>query len=206
MDTALQTTVDRRRVPDNQKRYQLSQLYDTHHEIIRRLAVGESPAEIAAALDITPQTVSNVRNTAMARAKMQVLREARDKEFAVATKRVTDLMPKAINLLEVLLRQGESIAGYDPGAALRIVDHTLRYAQFTQEKGNVNLHLHQHGGGGATAEDLDEVKRSAAAAVSEGAVEVIVDAEYIEEDVVNVKPPELSDDLKELLTQDGFLI
>jgi hypothetical protein len=176
-----------------------------HHEIIRLLSVGQKPEDIAALLHITTQTVSNVRNTTLARAKMQVLQQSRDKEFAVATKRVTDLMPKALDLLEVLLRQGESIAGYDPSTALKIVDKTLGFAQFTQPKTNgVNLHLHQHGGGGVTAEDLAAVKKSTAAAVAEGAVEITIEADYIEADVAQVVPADVTDEVKELLLQDGF--
>lgn len=204
-DTAITTSADRRRVAPQQKRYQLDELYAMHHEIIRLLAIGQKPEEIAELLHITTQTVSNVRNTTLARAKMQVLQQCRDREFAVATKRVTDLMPKALNLLEVLLKQGESIAGYDPSTALKIVDKTLGFAQFTQPKTNgVNLHLHQHGSGGVTAEDLAAVKKSTAAAVEEGAVECIVDAEYVEADASQVAPTELTDEVKELLLQDGF--
>lgn len=205
-DTAITTSADRRRVAPQQKRYQLDELYAMHHEIIRLLAIGQKPEEIAELLHITTQTVSNVRNTTLARAKMQVLQQCRDREFAVATKRVTDLMPKALDLLEVLLRQGESIAGYDPSTALKIVDKTLGFAQFTQPKANgVNLHLHQHnGGGGVTAEDLAAVKKSTAVAVQEGAVEIVVEADYVEADASQVAPTELTDAVKELLLQDGF--
>lgn len=206
MEVALTTKADGRRVATEAKRYQLCELADMQHEILRRLSIGEKPEYIAAALDITPQTVSNVRNTAMGQAKLAMLRHARDKEFMVATKRATEMLPKAMDILEVLLRQGESIASYDPTAALKIVTTTTDLAGFSKKEGALSLHLHQHGGrGGATAEDLEAVKKAALAAQAEGAIEHVVEVEYEESDIVDAPVDTGSDVVMKLLEADGFL-
>src|SRR5712691_5759021 len=89
---------DNRFVP--KRKYDIKALWNKHHEIVRRVALGQSNIEIAEALDCTPQTLSNVKNSPMARDKIDLFRAELDAETLDIAQRIQDFAPKALQLLE----------------------------------------------------------------------------------------------------------
>jgi transcriptional regulator with XRE-family HTH domain len=99
---------DRRFVEKRQ--YNVKQLWEAHHEMLRRLALGESNGEVARALGITPQTVSNIRNSPMGREKLNALQEGIDKDMVIISRRIEKFAPVALDLLEGIIEGREEEA------------------------------------------------------------------------------------------------
>mgnify|MGYP001598133093 FL=1 len=102
---------DARFVP--KRRYDVKALWERHHEIIRQVVLGRSNGEIAAELQITPQTVSNVRNSPLAQEHVQALSNARDNETVDIARRIEEFAPVALSLLEDIVSgrvDGASVA------------------------------------------------------------------------------------------------
>jgi len=202
--------LDQRTVPVATKKFQLTELTALHYEILRRLSIGEKPINIAVDLDISPQTVSNVKRTVLARAKMSALVTLRDKEYMKANKRMADLLPKAVDIVKLLVDSGTSIARENPELALKIATNAMKLAGFspTAEKQGGPKHLHLHNHKGATAEDLAEVRKSVQQAQSDGVIEEATTGfAFNEDDVVDITPAEAAQDaVRKLLEQDDFIV
>lgn len=99
---------DTRFLPEDQTRkFEVRQLWELHEEILRRLVLGEKPNIIAAELDITPQTVSNIRNSRLGRERIADLKGERDCDVKALGERVTRLTPLALDVLENVLNGDE---------------------------------------------------------------------------------------------------
>ncbi len=85
------------------REYDIKQLWDSHQEILRLLVLGKNNQQVAEELGITPQTVSNVRNSPLARERLQELQNGRDAETTQIHKRVQQFVPVALKLLEDII-------------------------------------------------------------------------------------------------------
>lgn len=92
---------DRRFVPKRQ--YEVKSLWENHHSMLRMLALGRSNTDIAAAHGVTPQTISNLRNSPIARTKLSSLRETLDNEAIDIGTRIQEFAPTALRLLEEVI-------------------------------------------------------------------------------------------------------
>lgn len=213
---------DGRRVAMSRKRYQLSELNPIQHEIIRMLAGGMKPAVVAARLGIHPQTVSNVKNTILARAKLQVLHAERDAVFIEQARRINQMAAQAVDLMQVLLAQGDSLAMSDPTAANKLAMDVMKLAGYPTVAGgkaastavtvnavggNAQVNVVTH----ATAQDLAEVRMRLAKAEKAGVTlpEENTEPVYTEEDLVSHAGSDdfvLTPELCEILKQDGFMV
>jgi len=95
----------------------VSEMWDLHHEIARRLVLGQKNVDIAKALDCTPQVVSNVRNSPVVQEHVSILRGARDAETIDLAKEIKEIAPEAVRLLKDIIR-GEG-DGTNASIALR---------------------------------------------------------------------------------------
>ena len=110
------------------KTYQVKQLWDIHHEIIRRLVIGQRSRQIAEDLNITPQTVSNVRNSPIVKRQIQMLQAQRDSEAISLKDRIDEIAPKAIKLLERKIEDdlgGDEVTQVGVRAALGTLDFAV---------------------------------------------------------------------------------
>lgn len=90
------------------------EMWDLHHEIARRVMLGEKNVNIAEALKIHPQTVSIVKNSPIVQEKISILRGARDADTIDLAKEIKEIAPDALSLLKDIIR-GE---GEGQGASL----------------------------------------------------------------------------------------
>lgn len=90
---------DGRRVPEGEKQYNVTQLWDAHLEIIRLIALGYNNIEVGDMLSISPQTVSNVRNLPEAKRKLEMMHGARDASVGAMRREIRKIMPKALGVL-----------------------------------------------------------------------------------------------------------
>jgi hypothetical protein len=167
---------DERRVqPGQEKRtFEVSELWEVHHEIVRRLLLGQKNADIARDLGISRQMVSYVRNSPVVRDKLELMKGARDAETIDLAKRIRDNAPRALKLLEDII-EGE-VDGNEVPLNMRRQEANMMmnragYSPVTNIKGTV-AHAHY------TKDDIEDIKRRAVeTGLKTGA---IVDADFEE--------------------------
>ena len=91
------------RNPTGQRKYQIQGIWDTHHEILRRLLLGNKSKDIAEDLGVTEAVVSYTKNSHLVQRQLEVMRGARDKEVLDASIEIKRLIPKALAIYEEAL-------------------------------------------------------------------------------------------------------
>ena len=124
--------MDKRRNPEGNQNYSIETLWEHQHEICRRLALGHRPNRIADDLGVTTQTISNVRNSPLAQAKILQLQEGRDIEVVQINKRVREMAPLALDILEKTLNHASDTLEVDKdarahglSAAKNVLEHAI---------------------------------------------------------------------------------
>ena len=120
---------DRRRSsPEQRKVHEPTHLWDLHHEILRRIALGQKNVAIAEALKCSPVTVSNIRNSQLGQERLGELHRQRDLATVDVARSIREAAPKAFQLvldaisdedldMRVRLKEANSVldrAGYAP--------------------------------------------------------------------------------------------
>jgi len=166
---------DERRVAHSEKRaFEVSDMWEVHHEIVRRLVLGQKAVDIARDLNISGQMVSYVRNSPVVKDKLELMKGARDAETIDLAKRIREDAPEALRLLEDIIA-GE-VDGQEVGINLRAREanammNRAGYAPVTNIKGSI---VHEH----YVAEDIEAIKQRA---IDDGLKSgLIVDAEAVE--------------------------
>lgn len=128
-DSKTFTRPDRRRVsPEQRKVHEPTHLWDLHHEILRRIALGQKNVAIAEALKCSPVTVSNIRNSQLGQERLGELHRQRDLATVDVARSIREAAPKAFQLvldaisdedldMRVRLKEANSVldrAGYAP--------------------------------------------------------------------------------------------
>jgi len=96
--------VDKRRaLPGERKTYDIKQLWQRNHEILRMALIGMKSTEIADVLRIHPKTVSMTINSELGRKKLSVMRQERDESIIDVAKKVAEMYPAAMKVYESIL-------------------------------------------------------------------------------------------------------
>ncbi len=119
---------DQRFAPDGNKNYDVAKVWDSHHEITRRLILGQKGTVIAREMGITSQTVSHVRNNPVMKRLFDILHSAADAETVEIRKRIVEIGPLAVEYLENAMQQDldegmKSAVGL--GAAKTVIENIL---------------------------------------------------------------------------------
>lgn len=152
-------------------RWVVSEMWDVHHEIARRLLLGQKNVEIAKSLGISAQMVSNVRNSPVVQEHISILRGARDADTVDLAREIKEIAPAALQLLKEII-QGEG-QGANASIALRARESNNMLARVGHgvphkvQAEVANWHL--------TSNDIADIKRRA---ITNGDV---VDAEVVGE-------------------------
>jgi hypothetical protein len=150
------------RYKDRTKTFQVQHMWEIHHEITRRLLLGQRAADIAHDLSISPSMVSYVRNSPVVKDRLEIMKGARDADTIDLAKRIRENAPIALRLLEdiiegeVLTASGERLE-VPVGMRAKEANNMLAragYGPITNVKGQ---HLHGH----FTREDIEEIKNRA---------------------------------------------
>ena len=154
---------DRRRKGQDKSVHSLTDLRDRHHEIIRRIVLGQSNIEIAQALNISTQSVSNVRCDSLVMERAKELQNEANGATVDVLKRVAEILPKALENIESILDDDDCNRGVKLRAAQDILDRA-GYAPVKRfQSENVHATL--------TREDIEEIKNRAKANSGERRVE-----------------------------------
>ena len=135
-------------------------MWDRHHEIARLILLGHSNKEVADRLDVTPQQVSNVRNSPIVKDKLSIMRAARDAGCIDLSKEIMELAPIALDRIKEVL-QGGTVLGKEASAkdilkeSNNLLDRQMGKAVQRVDARSVTAHL--------TMEDIERIKERAVA-------------------------------------------
>lgn len=115
-------STDARRVPADEKKYTVKSIWDSHLEIARMLVLGYTPQKIAEKLNISEQTVSNVRNTPVIKEKLDELHAVRDADVIQIKKEVLALVPRALEVISEIMNASYARTTERLRAAISILD------------------------------------------------------------------------------------
>ena len=151
---------DLRRKVENKKGWQVAEMWDTHHEIARRLVLGQRNVDIAREVGVTPTTVANVKNSPVVQDKLSIMRAARDAGTINLAREIADLAPVALERVKEALETGKVMGQeLNPGQILREANNLLdrEIGKPTQRVDTRNIHGH------FTITDIERIKEKAMA-------------------------------------------
>jgi len=151
----------RHRLPQTHRPYQIEQLWDIHHEVIRLSLIGMKPVDIANHLNITPQMVGYTLRSPLAIRQLDCLKAERDLDAIDVAKEIKNLAPKAVQVLEELL--DDSLPNIKLAAAKDVLDRA-GHAAVKVIKADVGHHF--------SADEIAEIRNNARS------IGLMIDAEY----------------------------
>lgn len=135
----------------NERKYKIQALWDRHHEIIRLILLGLGNKAIAERLAVTPQNVSDVRNSPIVRDRISVLEAARDAKTVDISRVLQEEAPACVQLLrDVRAGREESSISLRASVAQDLLDRAGFSAVRKTQAEVVSTHL--------TREDIEAIK------------------------------------------------
>lgn len=141
----------RHRLPETHKQYQIEQLWDIHHEILRLALMGNKSVDIAAHLGISPVLVSYTLRSPLAARQLEGMHADRDKKAIRIAEEIQKLAPRAVEVMEELME--DPLPNIKLSAAKDILDRA-GYTAVQRVKAEVQ---HTH----FTSEEIGEIKQRA---------------------------------------------
>lgn len=167
---------DKRRKDESRKTYNVKQLWQRTHEILKLALLGMNTNQIATVLGLHKQTVSNTLNSDLGMQKLSEMRLARDKGTIDVAQEVAKLLPEALKVYKEIMANKEASPSLKKDVADTLLMDIGGHRAPTKIEGKV---AHAH----LTSLEIEEIKRRGLeAARSQGQlVEPVVDAEVIED-------------------------
>jgi predicted transcriptional regulator len=139
------------RPPEGNRKYQITEMHEVHHEITRLILLGAmKDIDIAAHLGVTPAMVSYTRNSAICKRQLELMAAVRDIDAIDIAKDIRNLLPMAVRVLESTLRsQNQALA---LKAAAEVLDRG-GHAVVRTIRGDVTHHF--------TSEEISDIKKRA---------------------------------------------
>lgn len=101
---------DRRRVAtQDRRRFEVNKMWELHHEIVRRIVIGQKNADIARSLGVSEVMISYTRNSKVCQKRIESMREERDKGTIDIAKEIRDFAIEPLEFLRDIIRdKGET--------------------------------------------------------------------------------------------------
>lgn len=131
------------------------ELADRHHNIIRRLLLGESNKSIAEALGVSVEMVSNIKRSPVVAERLSLMQAAADVEAIDCQAEIAKLAPLAVQKVTEALKTGKICDQQLNGSKVVDIAHDILDRELgkpTQRVETKNLHAV------FTAEDLEDIK------------------------------------------------
>lgn len=142
------------RIPTHKARkYQIMELWDRHHQILRLLALGMSVKQIAEHLGCTTATVGNVKHSEVGKYQLGLLQSAADKQTVDIMEDIRRLAPIAVAKLEEILTDPNSDKRLVAGVSHDILDRAGHAAPKVITGQFTHAHL--------SKQDIEELKARA---------------------------------------------
>lgn len=146
---------DARRSGDRKGGHIIAEMWEAHHEIARRLLLGQKGADIARDLGCSPQTISNVRNSPVVKDKLAIMSAARDAGSIDLAREIQDLAPLALQRVKEALETGEVLGRELNAKEILLQSNSIldrHIGKPTQTINTRNVHGH------FTLEDIQRIK------------------------------------------------
>lgn len=140
------------RHPSGDRQYEISRMWEVHHEIVRLASCGAKQVDIAAILNVTPEMVSYTLNSSIVKRQLDLLRAARDVESIDIAKRIQEIALVAVEKMAELVGQDENKA-VQLSASKDILDRAGHGAIKKMQVDGRLMHF--------TPDDLEEIKARA---------------------------------------------
>lgn len=135
--------------------FQVNEIRDQHHEIIRRLVLGQNAEFIARQIGISGATVRNVKNSPVVQERLSVLNAKRDQQTIDVAAHIDRIAPKSIKLLEEIITGKGAGANAPISLRARTAENNLDRAGYGAVK------KFQGAVGHFTGADIEELKQDA---------------------------------------------
>jgi predicted DNA-binding protein (UPF0251 family) len=136
---------------EGNKNYDIKRLWGQQKEILRLIASGlYNNKQVAEFVGVTPQTVSNVINSALGKQALEMMEGAADSETVDLMVRIRALAPIALTVEEELMLDTETSGRLKHDIAGKVLDRA-GYAPISK---NLNLNMNA----GLKREDIDAIK------------------------------------------------
>ena len=153
----------------NARKYQIMELWDRHHAILRLLALGMTPKQVADSLGCTTATVGNVQHGELGKRQLSLMRSAADMETVNIMEDIKKLAPIAVAKLEEILVNKDSDAKLVVNVAQDLLDRAGHAAPKVIQGQFTHAHL--------TKEDIEELKERAKSITAPQKDEDVIDIE-----------------------------
>jgi len=169
MPLTVRGATDKRFAPtsENKKSWQVTECWELHHEIKRRIFMGQKNTVIAQSLGCDKQTVSLVRNSDVVKAELLEMQKAANAGVVNVHQQIADKQLDALRTLSELMDNSTSDQ-VRAGIAKDLLDRGGHAAVKSVNINSTNLHL--------TGEDISGIKERALQASKEAGL--ITEAEY----------------------------
>ena len=117
------------------RKYEISFMYQRHHEIKRYVLLGLSNVDIAGIMGCTPQNISDVRNSEIFLKELRVLQTSRDSDYIDIAKVLRDDNGKSLALVRKVRDNPEHPISLRLKAAIDLLDRDSRTAKVRSIQG-----------------------------------------------------------------------
>ncbi len=145
----------RQKDPGQARHWNVTEMWDIHHEIARMLLIGWKNVDIAKKLDVSATMVSEVRNSPVVQEKLALMHRARDADAIDVAKEIKDFAPVALNILKDVTEATGEFDGASPGLRAKTAESMLDRAGHGAVQKSMGLVGH------LTAEDIEAIKKRA---------------------------------------------
>lgn len=141
----------RHRLPTTHRKYQVEQMWEVHHEVVRLALIGMKSVDIADHLGISPVMVSYTLRSPIVQEKMNQLQAVRDIDAIDVAKEIQELAPQAVRVLGELLEC--ELPNIRMKAATDVLDRAGHAAVRTIKTENLHAHF--------SSEEIADIKNRA---------------------------------------------
>lgn len=139
------------RNPLGRRKYQLQTMWDRHREINRRLAVGQTPTQVAKEMGVTPAMVTYTKNSHLAMQERTVLQRELDMKAVDVGKRIRDEAALCVERLSQIRDDPTCPAATRAKVCMDLLDRAGFGAIHRTQNENITAHL--------TGEEIEELKQ-----------------------------------------------
>lgn len=144
---------DRRRTRGPRKTFEVNHMWELHHEIVRRIVLGQTNRDIAQSLGISEPMVSYTKNSKVCQDKIKEMRAIRDADTIDLAEDIRMKAPKALDLLEDIIDDhGET---FSMGLAAKTAENWLDRAGYPAVKRVEAAVVH------LTKDEIEKIKEEA---------------------------------------------
>jgi len=136
--------------------WSVANIWESHHEIIRHIMLGYKNSEIARRMNLTPEHVSNIRNSPVIQERLGLMVAARDVDAIEISRDILKVVPKSLKLLNSIIEGTGDGEGANINLRAKVAESNLDRAGFGAVKKVVN-ETHNY----YTDEDIELMKKRA---------------------------------------------